>query len=350
MVLCPTIEHNKIYKRCPWLWTDPEIYVLDPGERLHNYLRAFCLVFKGEPTLFIIDDCSATKGSDKEERHAVRLAFSGRHADISVWVQTQKCNSVLKYLRELTRWVALFHCKERDSFEDCLRENDVMPTRGVGAAAASREKTCQASVENRSACCLYSSVAMLPVIEGLLVAVLGTHLVLLVFVAWQIAQCLCRVALHIRRARRFVLSEMDCDELIDELMSVADLQGPGAGLAEGAPPAAAPTATPDAPQEEERVQNTANCSLPSRREAKPGSMDWWFAGKHSLLIKSTLWITPKSRSCTPLRSQAGDGDDEDLGVCGGPALCGGGGHVSPNRKPARAYRRPRERPVCWTRA
>ena len=35
----------------------------------------------------------------------------------------------------------------------------------------------------------------------------------------------------------------------------------------------------------------------------------------------------------------------DLGVCGAPALYGGGGHVSPNRKPARAYRRPRGRPV-----
>ena len=124
-------------------------------------------------------------------------------------------------------------------------------TAGVGAAAASREKTRQASVENRSACCLYSCVAMLPVTEGLLVAVLGTHLVLLVFVAWQIAQCLRRVALHIRRARRLVIGEMDCDELINELMSVADPQGADAGLAEGAPPAAAP---PASPQEDERVQ------------------------------------------------------------------------------------------------
>ena len=33
---------------------------------------------------------------------------------------------------------------------------------------------------------------MLPITEGLLVAALGTHLVLLVFVAWQIAQCLRR--------------------------------------------------------------------------------------------------------------------------------------------------------------
>ena len=95
---------------------------------------------------------------------------------------------------------------------------------------------------------------MLPVPEGLLVAVLGTHLVLLGFVAWQIAQCLRRVARHIRRARRLVIGEMDCDELIDELMSVADPQDDGADLAEGAPPANAPEATPDAPLEEERVQ------------------------------------------------------------------------------------------------
>ena len=88
---------------------------------------------------------------------------------------------------------------------------------------------------------------MLPVTEGLLVAVLGTHLVLLIFVVWQIAQCLRRVALHIRRARRLVIGKMDCDKLIDELKSVADPQG--AGLDEVAPPAAATASTPDAPQE-----------------------------------------------------------------------------------------------------
>ena len=57
------------------------------------------------------------------------LAFSGRHAKMSVWVLTQKYNSVLKDLREQTRWVALFHYKDRDSFEDCLRQNDVIPSR-----------------------------------------------------------------------------------------------------------------------------------------------------------------------------------------------------------------------------
>ena len=76
VVLCPTIEHNKTYQQCPWLWTDPEVYVLDPGERLHDYLRAFFLVFRGEPTLFIIEDCSATKDLT-QKKDALSVSFLG---------------------------------------------------------------------------------------------------------------------------------------------------------------------------------------------------------------------------------------------------------------------------------
>ena len=68
------------------------------------------------------------------------LAFSGRHAEQSVWVLTQKFNAVLNDLREQTRWVALFHCKDRDSFEDCLRENDIVPP---GERMAIRQKLAQ---------------------------------------------------------------------------------------------------------------------------------------------------------------------------------------------------------------
>ena len=54
--------------------------------------------------------------------------LSERHIGASVWVLTQKYNAVLKDLREQTRWLAMFHCKDRDSFEDALRENDVIPS------------------------------------------------------------------------------------------------------------------------------------------------------------------------------------------------------------------------------
>ena len=87
----------------------------------------------GEPTLYIIDDCSASTALTKTKEMLSMLAFSGRYTEQSVWVLTQKYNSVLKDLREQVRWVCLFYCKDRDSFEDCSRKNDVIPSRGQRA-------------------------------------------------------------------------------------------------------------------------------------------------------------------------------------------------------------------------
>ena len=42
-------------------------------------------------------------------------------------VLTQKYNSVSKDVREQIKWLCLFFTKDWDSFEDCLRENDVIP-------------------------------------------------------------------------------------------------------------------------------------------------------------------------------------------------------------------------------
>ena len=67
------------YRQCPWIWTDPEVYLLDPGERLHDYLRAFYHAFMGEPTLYIIDDCSASTALtvSKQPPHAPTTSAVG---------------------------------------------------------------------------------------------------------------------------------------------------------------------------------------------------------------------------------------------------------------------------------
>ena len=44
----------------------------------------------------------------------------------------QKYNSVSKDIREQIKWLWLFFTKDRDSFEDCLRENDVIPDKNEG--------------------------------------------------------------------------------------------------------------------------------------------------------------------------------------------------------------------------
>ena len=129
-ILCPTWKRNRTYLERPWLWRGPHtsrFLFIDPGERLHDCLRALFRVAADTPTLYLIDDMAGSKELTKKKDMLSELAFSGRHAKQSIWVLVQKYNTVCKDLREQTKWIALFHCKDRFSFTNALDENDVVP-------------------------------------------------------------------------------------------------------------------------------------------------------------------------------------------------------------------------------
>ena len=136
VLICPTWMHNKAYLSRIWFFKDDRFIPMDPSwyPKSDDWLND-CLKFGYETygvedghTLFIIDDCSSDRMMTKKKQMLSQLAFSGRHKNCSVWVLTQKYNSVLTDLREQTKWTALFYTKDRDSFEETLRENDVVST------------------------------------------------------------------------------------------------------------------------------------------------------------------------------------------------------------------------------
>ena len=132
IIICPTIFKNKTYLLRAWVISDPEVYLCDP--ELYNLSLNECIdvyrkAFDGVETLFIIDDCS----SDQEIKYRkktcalTKMAFSGRHFKHSCWLLSQKYNSVLKDYRENTAWICLFYTKDKNSFDQCLDENDGVP-------------------------------------------------------------------------------------------------------------------------------------------------------------------------------------------------------------------------------
>ena len=94
---------------------DKSIIIVNPvlpdgTEKLQELLRLFFDRFAGSPTLYIIDDCSATKELTKTKDMLSQLAFSGRRAEQSVWVISQRYISVLKDLREQAKPPSNFYC------------------------------------------------------------------------------------------------------------------------------------------------------------------------------------------------------------------------------------------------
>ena len=123
VILCPTISDNKTYLSSKWIFDDKKIFIVcDVEGKLNEWIKLFKRSLKGYQTLFIIDDCSAEGKINKKQDALSELAFSGRHRNHSLWVLTQKYNSVSKDVREQIKWLCLFFTKDRDSFEHCLRE------------------------------------------------------------------------------------------------------------------------------------------------------------------------------------------------------------------------------------
>lgn len=132
IILCPTIRYNKTYLSRKWFFDDKNVLIVHDVEgKINQWIRLLTNEFKGHDTLFIIDDCSAEGEINKKRDALSELSFSGRHRRHSLWVSTQKYNSISKDVRDQSKWLCIFFTKDRDSFEDCLRENDVVSDKNV---------------------------------------------------------------------------------------------------------------------------------------------------------------------------------------------------------------------------
>ena len=113
VILCPTILDNKTYLSRKWILDDKNVFIVcDVEGKLNEWIRLFKDTLKGHQILFIIDDCSAERKINKKQDILSELASSGRHRNHSLWVLTQKYNSISIDVREQIKWLCLFFTKD----------------------------------------------------------------------------------------------------------------------------------------------------------------------------------------------------------------------------------------------
>lgn len=126
--LCYSVPDNETYLSRSCIWTNPEVYVIDSSECLHDWLQFFFGLSRGERTLYDTDDKAASQAISQKKTMLSVLATRGRLPKQSMRVLTQQYNCVAWEVREQTTWKNMFHGKDRDTFEDVCRENDVIPS------------------------------------------------------------------------------------------------------------------------------------------------------------------------------------------------------------------------------
>ena len=108
VLLCPTFVKNQTYEG--FVGRDPRIFVIAcPQHEIESWLRLASFFFTGTNTLFILDDCAASKDVKGRTSQLVNLGFSARHDGISVWVLTQQIISIAKPFRENVAAIVLFY-------------------------------------------------------------------------------------------------------------------------------------------------------------------------------------------------------------------------------------------------
>ena len=83
--ICPTLEHNGTYKSRGWVLNDPDVILLEPGNRLYHLIEKISNLLAGSTTLFLIDDIIADETLYKRHQPLLELVISGRHKGHSLF-------------------------------------------------------------------------------------------------------------------------------------------------------------------------------------------------------------------------------------------------------------------------
>ena len=126
IIICPTFPSNKTYHR-KFILNDVDVFPIVINDKLNEILDVVLKKFgdSREQTLIIIDDCANLYDAKLKATALTKLAFHGRHLNLSTWVITQKYNAIVKDFRENIRVLIMFYDKDSVSRDAAFKENDI---------------------------------------------------------------------------------------------------------------------------------------------------------------------------------------------------------------------------------
>ena len=64
-IIYPTLRYNPTYKSRSWVWNDPDVILIEPGNQLYYLIEKISNLLAGDKTLFLIDDIIVDETLDK---------------------------------------------------------------------------------------------------------------------------------------------------------------------------------------------------------------------------------------------------------------------------------------------
>ena len=126
VIICPTLKNNKTYHAKEWIKNDGNFWLVDPKDKVYQWIQKLSELLWSLEVLFIIDDIIANKELDKSRQSLSELSISCRHWGHYLWFLTQSYSAIPKNLRGQTKAIFVWHPKERGDLKMIHDENDVL--------------------------------------------------------------------------------------------------------------------------------------------------------------------------------------------------------------------------------
>ena len=126
VIICPTLRYNSTYKSRGWVWNDPDVIPIEPGNQLYYLIEKISNLLAGSATLFLINDIIADEALNKHHQSLLELAISGRHRAHSLWLLTQLYAAVPNNIRRQAKMLYVWYPKNRTDLNAIHEENDVI--------------------------------------------------------------------------------------------------------------------------------------------------------------------------------------------------------------------------------
>ena len=126
VIICSTLRYNSMYKSQGWVWNDPDVIPIEPGNRLYYLIEKISNLLAGSVTLFLIDDIIADETLNKRRQPLLKLVISGRHRGHSLWLLTQSYTAVPNNIRRQAKMLCVWYPKNRTDLNTIRDENDII--------------------------------------------------------------------------------------------------------------------------------------------------------------------------------------------------------------------------------
>ena len=104
IIICPMLKHNSTYRSRKWVWTDPEVILIESGNSLYGWIENIGNLLAGFKTI-------ANETLDRRRQPLLDLAISERHKKHSLWLLTQSYNAVPKNIRRQAKMLYIWYPK-----------------------------------------------------------------------------------------------------------------------------------------------------------------------------------------------------------------------------------------------